>query len=245
MATQGKNTRARPTQPTLKQTKSKSLILLSVSLVVTNSFSAANAEGGTEAPSYSVINVSEHDGSQLNLSSGNVVLDFGTSNSLNISSNFNVANGANVYVASSTANNIANISAINIAVGAGGQLSGILPDYLAGLFNTVSFLNLTASQSITNQGTIAAANLTMTAPQIINALPSVGGANPLIQALQTVNLNTANLVNAAPSSTNTSDTAGAHYERHRTNRQNPGRSYRDNGAAAAMPCAECAVVEQV
>lgn len=67
-------------------------------------------------------------------------------------------------------------------------------------FNNFASLNLTlnAINNIINAGTITSgAGLTMTAGNsIVNALPGVSAVSPIIQAINNVNLNATNIVNA-------------------------------------------------
>lgn len=111
-------------------------------------------------------------------------------------------NAGNVYlVSSSNSYTTATLSAAQIYNHPGALITTILPQGgLAGYLNLVSglHLNLVATNFIANSGVISSTgNLSMTAPQIINALPSgVAASAPQLAAAGNINLVTNNLANA-------------------------------------------------
>ena len=123
-----------------------------------------------------------------------------TTSTLNLAGN--LTNAGNLYVVSNNpAFTTATINAINIANQKGALISTMLPaGLLSGYSNLVPNLSLqlNAINNIVNAGIIkSAGNLGLTAGgSIINALPTgVTGPNPVLQAMNHVNLNAANIVN--------------------------------------------------
>lgn len=111
-------------------------------------------------------------------------------------------NAGNTYLVSSNpAVTTAVLQAASIYNQQGALLSTILPaGGLAGFSNLVSNLSLSliATNLIANAGTISSANnLTVVAPQIVNALPvNVAAALPTMSALGNLNIVSPNIINA-------------------------------------------------
>ena len=130
-----------------------------------------------------------------------MVIDFGNVAALNIPGN--LVNAGRLYAVSSNPQTTTAIfNAANIHNQQGALFSSILPaGGIAGVTAGVSNLSLVlnAIGNIVNAGTITSAgNLTATAGgQIINALPAGAvGPGPVMQALNNVNLQTANILNS-------------------------------------------------
>lgn len=128
------------------------------------------------------------------------VHDFAQLSALNVLGN--LTNSGTLYaVSSNSAVTSAVFNANNIYNNQGGVLTSILPS--GGLLGLNSLLgnlnlNLNAIGDIINAGTIASAgSLTATAGgSIINALPAgLNGVSPIMQAVQNLNLQAANIVN--------------------------------------------------
>lgn len=138
--------------------------------------------------------------------SGNVVIDFGALQGGVLdhgSSNF--TNSGTIYaISTNPAITTATISAQNIYNQAGATITTVAPSgILAQYSNIVANLNLVlnAVQSVVNAGTISSAgNLTVNAgTSIINALPTNVASTvpqPVMQAMNNVNLNSASIANA-------------------------------------------------
>ncbi len=147
-------------------------------------------------------------GSRLSQHISNLVIPAGVtaidnaSRSPNLNLTGNLTNAGNLFVLSTNpAVTAATISAANINNLVGGMLSSVLPaGGLPGFASTVASLNLNlnAIQNIINAGTITSSgSLALHAGgSIVNALPAgVTGLTPIMQAMNNVNLQAANIVN--------------------------------------------------
>lgn len=167
----------------------------------------ANIQGGP-LPSQSVISPDLHAAMSNGItSSGNVVIDFGTlpGGVLDHGSNNFINTGTIYAISTNPAITTATLQAQNIYNQSGATITTIAPaGVLAQYANLISGLNLVlnASQNVVNAGVISSAgNLTVNAgASIINALPSTlastAAPQPVMQAVNNVNLNSTMLANA-------------------------------------------------
>lgn len=163
----------------------QTLILDAAGKAVGGSFSLTNSNLGSLVIPSGVIAIS----------------DISTAGALNILGN--LTNSGSLFAISTNPQfNTANISANNIFNNQGGLISTVLPSAgVLGLTNALSALslNLSALQNIINAGAItSSANLSLTAGgSIVNALPvGVTGPLPVMQAVNNLNLFSANIQNA-------------------------------------------------
>lgn len=138
-----------------------------------------------------------------NLQGSTLIIDVSTQptpGTFNYSGTFNNA-GTTYLISTSPAVSTAVLQATSIHNQAGGLITTILPSGgLTGYGNLVSNLSLSlvATNLIVNSGTISsAANLSVTAPQVINALPSgITAPSPVMSSINNLNVVSSNIVNA-------------------------------------------------
>ena len=160
--------------------------------------SLGTATGGTFNLSYAA----SHGAATLSIPSGVTAID-NIAKLANLSVSQNLVNSGTLQVLSTSSSaSTGTISALNISNQASGVISSVLPaSGVSGFVSAITspvHLNINAAQNFSNAGVIASSgNLTVSAPQIVNALSAgATGATPSMTAAANLNLVTNNLTNA-------------------------------------------------
>ncbi|MBX9685746.1 MAG: hypothetical protein K2X27_03530, partial [Candidatus Obscuribacterales bacterium] len=151
-------------------------------------------------------------GTDLTVNAGStLIIDFGQSNTLNLTGN--LTNHGTIYAVSSNPQvTTANFSSANLYNTQGALLTSVIPNggipgWSGGALVSNFSINFFTTNNIVNNGTISSAgNLAMIAGGSITNTPAIQNAiNPAITAMNSVNLQAANIMNAGLISSATSN----------------------------------------